>query len=76
VSYPLGLYSTGMHDWILDEALLGVRVAHGLDSENNGGWSALMDLSYAEYVRAEQALDDVVRVDDRSGLDGSVGVRM
>lgn len=53
----MGLYSTGMHDWILDEAMLGLRVAHSLDSENNAGWSALMDLSYSEYVRAQQALE-------------------
>lgn len=51
----MGLYSTGMHDWILDEALLGQRVAHSLDGENNAGWSALMDLSYAEYVREQDS---------------------
>jgi hypothetical protein len=63
VSYPLGLYSTGMHDWILDEALLGQRVAHGLDGENNAGWSALMDLSYAEYVRDATSTPNSTRIE-------------
>jgi hypothetical protein len=52
-----------MHDWILDEALLGVRVAHGLDSENNAGWSALMDLSYAEYVRDATSTPNSTRIE-------------
>jgi hypothetical protein len=42
------MYSNGMHFWILDEMLLGPRIAHYLDSENNAGWSALDDLSYEE----------------------------
>jgi hypothetical protein len=52
-----------MHDWILDEALLGQRVAHGLDGENNAGWSALMDLSYAEYVRDATSTPNSTRIE-------------
>jgi hypothetical protein len=43
-----------MHDFILTEAQLGTRVAHAQDSEDCG-WSALLDLSYAEYVRVHEA---------------------
>jgi hypothetical protein len=52
--WPFGLHSTGMHFWILDEALMGKRVAHCLDNENNAGWSALMDLSYEQYCREQE----------------------
>jgi hypothetical protein len=45
------MHHNGMHFWILDEAMLGVRVAHYLDSENNTGWTALHDLSYEQYCR-------------------------
>lgn len=51
----MGLHHGGMHFWILDEALLGERVAHYLDSENNTGWSALDDLHYEQWLR-EQGL--------------------
>ena len=39
-----------MHDFILSEAEVGFRVAASQDSED-AGWSALMDLSYEQYVR-------------------------
>lgn len=45
-----GLYSKGMHDFILMEAELGHRAASAQDSED-AGWSALMDLSYEMYCR-------------------------
>lgn len=32
----MGLYGSGMHDWILDEMALGARVAHALDAEACG----------------------------------------
>jgi len=46
-----GLYSKGMHDFILMEAELGHRAAASQDSED-AGWSALMDLSYEQYVKS------------------------
>jgi hypothetical protein len=46
----IGLYGHGMHDFILDEAELGTRVAMALDNEACG-FGALFDLSYEEYVR-------------------------
>ncbi len=52
--WPGGLYGSGMHDWILMEAEMGTRVAHAQDSEDVG-WSALLDLSYAEWCRADEA---------------------
>lgn len=50
--WPGGLYGSGMHDWILMEAELGTRVAHAQDSEDCG-WSALLDLSYAQWCRED-----------------------
>lgn len=49
-----GLYSKGMHNFILTEAEVGHRVAVMQDSED-GGWSALMDLSYEIYCREQDA---------------------
>lgn len=46
-------HHSGMHFWILDESLLGNRVAHYLDSENNADWTALHDLSYEQYIRQQ-----------------------
>lgn len=46
-----GLYGNGMHDFILDEEMLGFRVACGLDAENNCGMGVWVDLSYQEYCR-------------------------
>ena len=44
-----GLHSNGMHEWIITEFELGQRVAHCQDCEI-AGWSALMDLSYTQWV--------------------------
>ena len=52
--WPYGLHHNGMHDFILDEALLGTRVAHAQDAEDTG-FGALFDLDYAAHVAAEQA---------------------
>lgn len=46
----VGLYSKGMHDFILMELELGTRTAMYQDSEDCG-WSALDDLSYLEWVK-------------------------
>lgn len=51
MAMALGLYGSGMHDFILDELELGTRVAMGLDSENNAKMGVWVDLSYIEYVR-------------------------
>jgi hypothetical protein len=48
-----GLYTNGMHDFILDEMELGTRVAMALDNEACG-FGALFDLQYDEYMRKEQ----------------------
>lgn len=45
----LGLYGNGMHDFVLMEAEIGARAAMAQDSEDCG-WSALDDLSFAEYM--------------------------
>ncbi len=50
----MGLYSNRMHDWIMLELEVGTRAAHYQDSEDCG-WSALLDLSYEQYVRAQEA---------------------
>lgn len=53
----MGLYGNGMHDFVLRELEIGRRAASCEDSER-GGWSALDDLSYDQYVErvvAEQA---------------------
>lgn len=48
----IGLHGSGMHGYVLTAAELGERVAAAQDSEDCG-WSALMDLSYMEYVLRE-----------------------
>lgn len=53
--FDSGLYSKGMHDFILMEAEVGFRTAAMQDSED-AGWSALDDVSYAEYVRQQMSL--------------------
>lgn len=50
--FPVGLYSHGMHDFVLTEAELGTRVAMALDNEACG-FGALFDLSYEQYLRGE-----------------------
>lgn len=45
----VGLYSNGMHEFVLRELEIGWRAAMVEDSERCG-WSALDDLVYAEYV--------------------------
>lgn len=52
--WPGGLYSNGMHDFVLRELEIGRRAAACEDSEACG-WSALMDLDYAEYCTAQLA---------------------
>jgi hypothetical protein len=42
-----------MHDRVMRELEIGKRAASVEDSEACG-WSALMDLSYEQYVRAEK----------------------
>lgn len=50
----IALYSAGMHKFVLDEAELGFRVACWLDEEEaEGGMAWLIDLQYADYLRAE-----------------------
>lgn len=51
--FVLGLYSHGMHDFVLRELEIGNRAAMYEDSELNG-WSALNDLDYIAYVKQEQ----------------------
>jgi hypothetical protein len=46
----IGLHHNGMHDWVLDEHMLGARVAAALDAEATG-MGVWVDLSYAQYVR-------------------------
>lgn len=51
----VGLHAPGMHQFVLDEAELGFRVACWLDEEAaEAGMAWLLDLQYAEYVEAEQ----------------------
>ena len=52
--WPGGLYSNGMHDFVLRELEIGRRAAAYEESEAVG-WGALMDLDYAEYCAAEVA---------------------
>jgi hypothetical protein len=49
-----GLYTNGMHDFILDEMELGTRVAQALDDEACG-FGPLFDLSYKLYMEQEMA---------------------
>ena len=51
-SYPLGLYGSGMHDFVMRELEIGRRAATYEDLEACG-WSALMDLSYEQYIAAD-----------------------
>lgn len=51
--WPFGLYSPGMHDFVLREMELGKRVAACQDAEDCG-FGALFDLDYAEYIRAHE----------------------
>lgn len=53
LNYPFGLYTNGMHDWILDELELGERVAHALDAEACG-FGPLVDLQLTEYLLREE----------------------
>lgn len=40
-NWPGGLYGRGMHGFILDEAMLGTRVAMAQDAEDcEGAWGA------------------------------------
>lgn len=48
-----GLYTNGMHDFILDEMELGTRVAMALDDEACG-FGALFNLQYEEDMRKEE----------------------
>lgn len=56
-----------MHFWILDEAMLGKRVAAYLDDENNDKWTALHDLSYEEWcrqdARRQKMIDELPKAD-------------
>lgn len=47
--WPFALYGNGMHDLVMQDLEVGLRVALAQDSEDCG-WSALMDLSYAQWV--------------------------
>lgn len=47
------LYGSGIHVYLVDELELGERAAAYLDSENNCGWSARLDLRYAHSARSE-----------------------
>lgn len=49
-----GLYTNGMHDFILDEMELGTRVAQALDDEACG-FGPLFNLSYKLYLEQEIA---------------------
>jgi len=48
----VGLYSKGMHDYVLMEAELGSRVAHAQDSEDIG-FGPVFDLQYLEWCRSQ-----------------------
>lgn len=52
VTWPFGLYGHGMHDFVMRELEIGHRAATYEDSEACG-WSALMDLSYEQYIREQ-----------------------
>lgn len=59
MSSSMGLYSSGMHDFILREAEIGTRATMAEDDEACG-WSALLDLQYMEYTRCQ---DEKVHLD-------------
>lgn len=49
-----GVYGPGMHQFVLDEAELGYRVACRLDEEQAwAGMCWLLDIQYAEYVKEQ-----------------------
>jgi hypothetical protein len=50
MSSSMGLYSHGMHDFILRECEVGTRVAMAEDDELNG-MGPLLDLQYREYIQ-------------------------
>lgn len=49
----MGLYTNGMHDFIIDELELGTRAAMALDDEACG-FGPLFDLSYELYRREHE----------------------
>ena len=50
----IGLYGSGMHDFIIRELEVGFRVASAEDSEACG-FGPLLDLQYMLYVRDQEA---------------------
>jgi hypothetical protein len=48
------LYGKGMAEYVLHEIELGTRAAMWLDSETNGGWSALDSLGFDQWVRERE----------------------
>ena len=54
------LYGKGMHCFVLRECEVGLRVAMFEDSEWYGGWSALDDVAYLQWLhqRYERAIHE------------------
>lgn len=48
-----GLYSNGMHDFILTEAELGTRVAYEISAADCDPMGWFVDLLYREYLKTE-----------------------
>jgi hypothetical protein len=58
----MGLYGNGMHDFILDEAVLGTRVAMAQDSEDaeGGAYGAYLMLTMPGPCERWPTCDDVL----------------
>lgn len=46
----LGLHSSGMHNFVVDELELGFRTAASMDDENNCGWPAVDTAICVDYL--------------------------
>jgi hypothetical protein len=55
----VGLYSNGMHDFILAESELGTRVAHAISDTDCDPMGWFINMLYREYCEANERLNRV-----------------
>lgn len=74
MSYPFGLYSHGIHDFIIRECEIGFRAARYEEDELDG-WSAITDLQYErDHGLGRTNVGQAGTNEERAGQEGSTSV--
>lgn len=67
MSYPFGLYSNGMHDFIVREIEIGYRAALYEEGEYSTGLSALDDVSMRDHELGRSNVGQAGTNEERTG---------